>query len=261
MSQDEFLALLKQHPPKDAGTCAGYLKDKVQKARLCFQRTPYADRIERLVEHRQTFTTVFFPRLLMVLLWMSSYEDAAMAVLDLCVYTKMDCLHARVPFFTGEDHQLAHRELDGILRVTLRSIQHSQRYYRRYAYDAQTHAPYAAHLCRYIRSFNTRLCYCEHPFPQGAPGVPHDYANRGCVQVNTAVALDLLERHAYIDIKLNVYRAAGRELPKELVDIVLRYALLAEKISEEPGVFDRLGKGVIECGPDYTFEISRSELL
>jgi hypothetical protein len=134
MSQDEFLALLKQHPPKDAGTCAGYLKDKVQRARLCFQRTPYADRIERLVEHRQIFTTVFFPRLLMVLLWMSSYEDAAMAVLDLCVYTKMDCLHARVPFFTGEDHQLAHRELDGILRVTLRSIQHSQRYYRRYTY-------------------------------------------------------------------------------------------------------------------------------
>jgi hypothetical protein len=79
--------------------------------------------------------------------------------------------------------------------------------------------------------------------------------------VNTAVALDLLERHVYMDIKLNVYRAAGRKLQNELVDIVLKYALLAEKISEEPGVFDPLGKAVVQCEPDYTFEVSRRELL
>jgi hypothetical protein len=174
---------------------AEHLKDKMLRARICFQWTPYRDRNERLIVHQRLFATIFFPYLLMVLRWMSEFEDAKLAVLDICVYTKIDCLHGRGPLFTGEAHQRAQHDLDGILRVALRSIQNNRRPCHSRSHNVQTQ-PDATSLCRSIRSFDTRVCYCEHPFAHGASGVPHDYANRGCIRVNTAVALDLLERHA-----------------------------------------------------------------
>jgi hypothetical protein len=184
----------------------------------------------------------------MVVLWMSDFEDATLAVLDVCIYTKIDCLHGRGAFFTGEAHQRAQRDLDGIVRVALRSIQHVQKSYRGHVHGAQTLQPDAASLCRFIRSFNTRICYCEHPFARGASEVPHNYANRGCLQVNTAVAPDLLERHTYMETKLSICRAVGGKLPKELFDMILRYALLAQEVPQEPGVFidlERLSSSAI----------------
>jgi hypothetical protein len=77
--------------------------------------------------------------------------------------------------------------------------------------------------------------------------------------VNTAVALDLLQRHAYTETKLNVYRVVGRKLPKELADIILRYVLLSQGQPEEPGLFDQSGKAVVHC-EDASIEVLRTEL-
>jgi hypothetical protein len=63
-----------------------------------------------------------------------------------------------------------------------------------------------------------------------------------------------------MEIKLDVYRAVGKKLPKELFDMVLRFTLLAEEVPLKPGVFDQFGKAVIKCYLD-TFEVSRSELI
>jgi hypothetical protein len=60
--------------------------------------------------------------------------------------------------------------------------------------------------------------------------------------VNTAMALDLLQRHALTGTKLNVYRVVSKKFPKELADRVLRYVLYSQRLPEEPGIFDQSGK-------------------
>ncbi|KAF2115942.1 hypothetical protein BDV96DRAFT_599482 [Lophiotrema nucula] len=70
-----------------------------------------------------------------------------------------------------------------------------------------------------------------------------------CIHIRTHEVLHRLQTAAYSEIHLNVLRVVGRRLPKELADIVIDYALLAEEVPEDPNVLD----------PEEHFMISKEE--
>lgn len=221
--------------------CAGYLKDRI---RAALHRSQIYSQDERLEEYQHFFKTVFFPRLSVIIERIAAAKDGALPVLDLCVYVKLDSLHGYFPFFCNEDHQHANRRIDIILESTLKSLQKHRIVKSKRDVDAQARQPDAAYLCQSIRRFYTHYDFCDHEFMSD----PYPRRKRGCVRVNTAVALDLLQRHAFTETKLSVYRVVGKKLPRELADMVLRYVLHSQGLPEEPGIFDRSGKAVIKCG-------------
>jgi hypothetical protein len=253
ITHDRFLTLLHAHPPRNAKACAGYLKDRM---RVVLHRSQIYPHDGRLPEHQYFFRTVFFPRLLVIIERIASTEDGALPVLDLCVYAKLDCLHGYFPFFCNEAHQHVNRQIDSLLMNALHSVRKHRKASGKIDSDAQARQPDAAFLCQSIRRFCTHYSLCD---PASTSSL-YDQRQRGCVHVNTAVVLDLLQRHAYTETKLNVYRVVGRILPKELADMILRYVLLSQGQPEEPGIFDQSGKAVLHC-EDACTEVLRTELV
>lgn len=251
---EDFLTLLQAHPPRNAKACAGYLKDRM---RTALHRSKIYSQNERLERHQHVFRTVFFPRMLAVIEHITVAEDGELPALDLCVYAKLDCLHGSSPFFSNEAHQNANRQIDRIVRNILQSIKRQRKAPRRDNGDAQARQPDAAYLCQSIRRFCNHYHLCDHISTSRESA--RIGRGRGCVRVNTAVVLDLLQRHAYIETKLNVYRAVGKKLPKELADMILKLVLSSQGQPNEPGIFDRDGKAVIHCGE--AVELRRTELL
>ena len=252
ITHENFLALLQAHPPRNAKACAGYLKDTM---RTALHRSKLWPQHQYLEEYKHLFRTVFFPRMLAMIEHITVAEDGELPALDLCVYAKLDCLHGTFIFVCNEAHQNANRQIDRILRNTLQSTKRHRKAHRRDNGEVQARQPDAAYLCQSIRRFYNHYHHCNH-IPTSRPSAR---AERGCVRVNTAVALDLLQRHAYTETKLNVYRAVGKKLPKELADMILKLVLSSQGQPNEPGIFDRDGKAVIQCGE--AVELRRTELL
>jgi hypothetical protein len=261
ISQECFLTLLQTHPVRHAKACASYLKDRIRAT--LHESHIYPDDV-RVEEYQHLFKTVFFPRLLVITERIAVAKDSALPALDLCVYIKLDCLHGYFPFFCDAAHQRANCQIDSILKSILqptkinrlKPVRKLRKAHSIQDDDAQARQPDAAYLCQSIRRFRAQYDFCDHAFTSDV----YPQRKRGCVSVNTAVALDLLQRHAYTETKLNVYRVVGKKLPRELADIVLKYTLHGRGQPEEPGIFDRSGKAVIECG-EASVRISRAELL
>lgn len=100
-------------------------------------------------------------------------------------------------------------------------------------------ASHCREICRYPQKAGYRAC--EHDANGAATSLS------GCFQKNMAFALNMLQRHAYSEIKVNVYRAVGKRLPKELTDHVFACALQAEQIPQDPRIV-KGGEAKVFCG-------------
>jgi len=86
----------------------------------------------------------------------------------------------------------------------------------------------AALACRTIRNVSKSFD-CNH----------FQDMKRGCIHEETKSALAKLRKHALIEVRSNVFRAVGKQLPREVVDLVLEYALAIEEVPAEPLEEDR----------------------
>lgn len=95
----------------------------------------------------------------------------------------------------------------------------------------------AAHVCRVIRKMSTDFD-CDRCKDRG----------RGCVHAEMSNPLEQLQKHAYQEVKTNVFLAVGKWLPRELADVVIEHALVVEEVPEIP----------VTIGPfDYGFSQTR----
>jgi hypothetical protein len=68
-----------------------------------------------------------------------------------------------------------------------------------------------------------------------------------CIHDETAPALEILQKHAYQEIRTSVLRAVGKRLPKEIVDLVIEQTFFKEDMPTDPRV---LGDGEEFWDPD-----------
>jgi hypothetical protein len=152
---------------------------------------------------------------------------------------KLECLHFAK--FDKPDDQLAmHRPLDPTLNEVLQSIKdHPVKLYIRNRRQ-DPHWINAASQCDRIRSFQKQKKY-YHNASKGRVA-----SQAGCVQANTLRALDMLQRHAYMEVKLSVYRAVGMKFPKKLAELVFMYTLAAEGIPQDPRIMEGPGDIMVQ---------------
>jgi hypothetical protein len=191
-----------------------------------------------------------FPRVLREISRLGTMIGGEVEAIRLFLHLKLNYLHCNLDhgnttyiFVRPDDHVDMHRKLDEVLREVLQSI--SRHPLHIYVRNRRLDPPWinAARHCREIR---------QHPEKPGHIACEHDRASNsfflsGCFQKNVAFALDMLQRHAYTEIKVNVYRAVGKRLPKELTDHVFACALQAEQIPMDPRMIME-GKGRVICG-------------
>jgi hypothetical protein len=103
----------------------------------------------------------------------------------------------------------------------------------------------AATVCRYI--YRYKQCYsCRGMRAIRGTSFSHNYY-KGCIDVNLVRLLDMLQPHTHTEIKVNIYRAVGRKLPRELTDIVFQWPLTAEEITQDPWLFKGQADVPIPC--------------
>jgi hypothetical protein len=123
----------------------------------------------------------------------------------------------------GFARQEALCEVDYILSDILQRIrQHPVQLYVR---GKRQSVPFidAAHVCRKIRNVSTEF-NCDKSRDKG----------RGCIHAETASSLQQLQKHALQEIKTNAFLTAGKWLPRELVDVIIKHTLVLEGIPQDP---------------------------
>jgi hypothetical protein len=139
------------------------------------------------------------------------------------------------------DRDEMHRAVDVVFGTILKSVQrHPLNIYVR---NRRLDPPWidAAQMCRTIaRCLDESIC------PHLETGEPE--AKIGCVQGNIVHMQSRLQRYASVEIKVNVYRAVGKHLPKELADLVFQHTLVAEEVPHHPRRISHSSKASFRCG-------------
>jgi hypothetical protein len=138
-----------------------------------------------------------------------------------------------------------HRYVDQVWYIILKSVEDQPVDETTVSRPSNWDCAVAATVCRYIYRYKQWYSCREMRAIRGT-FFSHSYY-KGCTDVNLIRPLDMLQPYTHTEIKVNIYRAVGRKLPRELTDMVFQCPLAAEEIPQDPWLFKGQAEVHIPC--------------
>ncbi|ORX98241.1 hypothetical protein BCR34DRAFT_151804 [Clohesyomyces aquaticus] len=174
-------------------------------------------------EHWRNFIDRWITIFREFLVMRGGYYYAMKFYLDL----KVDVLHHPSMWFCIGRRTIINQRIDDEFRVMMSRLRDTPSDID-VGYGSPTVLPYidaCKACCRIRKRLSTFDCYFW---------IHH---GQRCIHTYTQEVLDVLQKYAYVEVRVNVLRTVAQRLPREIADMILSLAIEAEKVPRDPRVF------------------------